>query len=144
MRFRFQSPAGNASWRNAVTSKIYHPEDKHPEPYQHDLAPDASKGLNYGLEGAEVPTRSAFDIKYLHGWLSELSSDELRQVRVVCPGARLETKATYLRLDEEERGEFRAEGTENVVEGDFYIPKKDTPYELWNKLIHKELPGQPR
>jgi len=127
-----------------VTGKIYHPEDKHPEPYQQDLAPNASKGLNYGLEGADVPTQSAADNKWLHAWLAEFSTDELRQLRVVCPGARLETSATYCRIDEEERGEFKAEGTEDVVEGDIYIPKKDTPYELWNRLIHKELPGQPR
>jgi hypothetical protein len=127
-----------------MTGKIYHPEDKHPEPYQQDLAPNASKGLNYGMEGAEIPTQSAFDIKWLHGWLNDFTSDELRQLRVVSPGARLETAATYLRIDEEERGEFSADGTENVVEGDFYIPKKDTPYELWNRLIHKPLPGKPR
>jgi hypothetical protein len=130
--------------KNAMTSKIYHPEDKHPEPYQQDLGPDASKGLNYGKEGADVSTRSAFDIKLMHGWLSEFSSDELRQLRVLNPGVRLETAATYLRIDEEERGEFSAQGTEDVLEGEIYIPKKETPYELWNRLIHKELPSKPR
>ncbi len=127
-----------------MTSRIYRAETKHPQPYQQDLTPDANKGLNYDGKGAQVSTRSALDIKLMHGWLSELTNDELRQIRVVNPGTRLETKATYLRIDEEERGEFSADGTENVVAGDYYIPKKDTPYELWNRLIHKDRPGQPR
>jgi hypothetical protein len=120
-----------------MTGKIYHPEDKHPEPYQSDLAPDASKGLNYGREGADIPTRSAFDMKELHDCLSELSSDELRQVRVLCEGARLETGATYLEIAGDDRQEIQAEGIEDVEPGDIYIAKKDVPYELWNRLVKK-------
>jgi hypothetical protein len=34
-----------------MTSRIYRPEHKHPQPAQEDLNPDASKGLNWGLAG---------------------------------------------------------------------------------------------
>jgi hypothetical protein len=32
-----------------MTSRIYRPETKHPQPYQQVLNPDASKGINWGL-----------------------------------------------------------------------------------------------
>lgn len=88
--------------------KIYHPEDKHPEPYQTDLNPNASAGLNYGLEGADIPKRTAIDIKEFHEYLNDFTNDELRQIPVLKDGAHLETKAAYINLADERPHEIQA------------------------------------
>ena len=67
-----------------MTSKIYRPEGKHPEPYQHDLNPDASKGVNWGLVGPHPEKnepRTAKDVKELHDLFSEFPDDELERSR---------------------------------------------------------------
>jgi hypothetical protein len=123
-------------------AKIYHPEDKHPQPYQEDLAPDASKGLNYGLEGPDLPTQDASNVKDLHELLSDFSAEELKQIPVQCAGNRLETGAVYLKLSAHQRYEFKAQGTEDVLDGDFIIAKKDVPFELWNRLVGIDDPAR--
>lgn len=117
-----------------MTGKIYHPEDKHPEPYQQDLAPDASKGLNYGMAGPDQPFRTAYDVKEAHDLLSDFSDDELKQLRILGEGARLQTDATYINLRDETRAEIHSEGTDDVGPDDLYVPKAETAYELWNRL----------
>lgn len=123
-----------------MTRKIYHPEDKHPEPYQQDLNPDANKGLNYGKAGPPIPTRSAYDIKELHDTLEGFSAEELKQMRVLSEGARLETDATYLNLADEDPHEIHASGDEDVGPDDLYLAKKDIPYESWNRLLGYRAP----
>jgi len=117
-----------------MAGKIYHPEDKHPPVAQQDLAPDASKGLNHGLDGPPTPTRVASDIKELVNMLTDFSPEELRQIPVLCEGARLETKATYLNLATPRPHEIQALGSEDVGPDDLYVAKKDVPYQLWNRL----------
>lgn len=118
-----------------MTQKIYHPENKHPAEYQKDLAPDASKGLNYGLEGAAMPHRVASDIKKVVEMLTDFTTDELRQIPVLCEGTRLETKATYINLADPYLHEIQALGTEDAGPDDLYVAKKDVPYQFWNRLI---------
>lgn len=118
-----------------MTGKIYHPEQKHPQPYQEDLNPSAGAGLNYGEAGAPVPTRSAIDVKFMHQHFQDLTDDELKQIQVLEEGARLETDATYLRITEEGPEPYHARGDENIVDGDIYLPKRGMPYQLWNRLV---------
>jgi len=118
-----------------MTQKIYHPEAKHPPEYQQDLAPDASKGMNYGLEGPSIKTRMAHDIKKVVEMLSDFTNDELRQIPVLCEGTRLETKATYINLADPYLHEIQALGTEDAGPDDLYVAKKDVPYQLWNRLV---------
>jgi hypothetical protein len=127
-----------------MSGKIYHPDDKHPESYQQDLGPDASKGLNYGLEGAEIPTRTAIDIKEFREYLQDFTPDELRQMKVLQQGARLEAGAAYINLAVERPHEIQALGNEDVGDNDYFFAKKDVPYELWNKLVDRFKPNQPR
>jgi len=120
-----------------MTSHIYRPEDKHPEPYQQDLNPDASKGINWGLAGPhpekENP-RTAKDVKELHNLLSDFPDDELQQIPVLPAGARLEANATYMNFRESDPREFTAKGDEELGENDLVIPKAEVDYQLWNKL----------
>jgi hypothetical protein len=108
------------------------------------LGPDASKGLNYGLEGADIPTRTAIDIKEFHEYLQDFTPDELRQIEVLKSGARLEAGATYINLAVERPHEIQAMGNEDVGDNDYYIAKKGVPYQLWNKLLERFKPNQPR
>jgi hypothetical protein len=121
-----------------MTSRIYRPEEKHPEPYQSDLNPDASKGINWGLAGPhpekERP-RTAKDVKEAHALLAEFADDELKRIPILPVGTRLEANATYINLRESPAVEFTAEGSEDVGELDFIVPKAEVDYQLWNRLI---------
>jgi hypothetical protein len=125
----------------AMTSHIYRPEQKHPEPYQGDLNPDAAKGLNWGLAGPHPEKdspRTAKDVKELHNMLSDFADDELERIPVLPIGARLETRATYVNLREAEPHEFTATGSEEVGEFDLLVPKSEVDYSLWNRLCTAE------
>jgi hypothetical protein len=121
-----------------MTSRIYRPEEKHPEPYQQDLNPDASKGLNWGLAGPhpekDTP-RTAKDVKEVHAMLSEFSDDELNRIPLLPAGTRLEANATYLNLSRLPGEAFTAEGKEEVGETDYIVPKNEVDYQLWNRMI---------
>jgi hypothetical protein len=121
-----------------MTSKIYRPEDQHPQPYQQDLNPDASKGMNWGLAGPHPEKdnpRTAKDVKELHDLFSDYNDEELQRIPVLPVGARLESNATYINLRVADAREFTAEGSEEVGEADLIVPKAEVDYELWNKLI---------
>jgi hypothetical protein len=121
-----------------MTSRIYRPEEKHPEPYQQDLNPDASKGLNWGLAGPhpekESP-RTAKDVKEVHAMLSEFTDEELKRIPILPAGTRLEANATYLNLSRPPSETFTAEGNEEVDATGYIVPKKEVDYQLWNRLI---------
>jgi hypothetical protein len=128
-----------------MTSKIYRPEDKHAQPYQQDLSPDASKGLNWGLAGPhpeKSSPRTAKDEKDLHELLSAFPDDELERIPLMPVGARLESNATYIDLREPEPREFTAEGNEEVGEYAWVVPKAEVDYQLWNKLIGVKSPAR--
>jgi hypothetical protein len=121
-----------------MTSHIYRPEDKHPEPYQQDLNPDASKGMNWGLAGPHPEKsnpRTAKDVKEVHARLADFADDELEQIPMMPAGSRLESKATYINFFEAEPREFTAEGDEDVGPNDLIVPKSEVDYQLWNRLI---------
>ncbi|WP_437679104.1 hypothetical protein [Sorangium sp. So ce131] len=108
--------------------------NKHPAEYESDLNPNAMAGQNIGVPSPADDTMSAFDLKEVHVILPELTSDELRALRVVRPGRRLEQNATYLDLNDRERGEFTVTGEKVTKPDDLIAPKKHTDYELWNRL----------
>lgn len=128
-----------------MTSKIYRPEDKHPQPYQEDLNPDASKGINWGLAGPHPEkdnSRTAKDVKELHDLLSDFQDDESQRIPVLSVGARLESNATYINLRVADAYEFTAEGSEEVSESDLIVPRAEVDYELWNKLVSVSNPSR--
>jgi hypothetical protein len=124
-----------------MSGTIYRPEDKHPQPYQNDLNPEASAGLNYGLAGQhpekDAP-RTAFDVKDLHRQLRDWRDDDLKQIPVLPPGVRLKTAATYLNLRDQVPKEISAHGDETTGPQDFFVPKTEVPYELWNRLCNEQ------
>ncbi|MBX6311556.1 MAG: hypothetical protein IRY99_01330 [Isosphaeraceae bacterium] len=122
-----------------MTGRIYHPEEKHPEPYQQDLNPDASKGQNYGLldpHPEKDNPRTAFDVKEAHRRLrDDFTDDELKQIPVLPAGTRLEQGAVYIDLAREAPAEFKATADMEVRADQIIVPKAAVDYELWNRLI---------
>lgn len=117
--------------REAQTRPQHHPQD-----YPSDLNPNMLAGENYGDQGPhpERDGRSAFDVKELHGQLSNLTNAELKDVQIIPEGSRLEQGATYLDLRHPERGEFVAMGGMTAGPDNYYVLKSATDYELWNRL----------
>jgi len=126
-----------------MVDKIYDPktqgpEHKHPEPYEHDLNPEADAGQNYDLIGPHPEKdnpRTAFDDKEAHRQLVGWSDDDLKQIPLLPAGSRLEQGATYLDLCDPARREFTATGDMRVRPDGLYVPKTEVHYHLWNRLL---------
>src|SRR5438045_3455941 len=111
--------------------------DKHPEEYKEDLNPNAMAGQNIGL-GETQPSKNAptaRDIKQAHRWLNNLKDDDLKQIRILPEGTRLEQGATYIDLKDLDRGEFTATGGMDAGPGNWYVAKKNVHFNLWNLLL---------
>ena len=118
-------------------------EQKHPEEYQQDMNKEPFSGNNWGQEGPHPEKDAeniALHIKEIHNRYPELTNDELRQIVVIPAGHRLEQNATYLDLKADKPEEFTA--TADMVAGDnnWYVPKSETDYQLWNRLIGVDNP----
>jgi hypothetical protein len=72
--------------------------------------------------------------KVLHNRLPELTGDELARLQVLEPGTRLEQGGIYVDLNRLSDGPFKARGGHEATEGNRYVAKRDTDYELWNRL----------
>jgi hypothetical protein len=76
--------------------------------------------------------------KLLHNRLSELTGDELSRLQILEPGTRLEQGAAYVDLNRLSDGPFKAIGGHEATEGNRYVAKRDTDYELWNRLVGQD------
>jgi hypothetical protein len=61
--------------------------------------------------------------------------DELKPIPIVPPGTRLEQGATYVDLQDPRLDEFTATGDMAAGPNNWYVPKSDVDYQLWNRLI---------
>lgn len=116
----------------------------HPPEWQTDLNPHALAGQNYGAIGphAEKVMVSANDLKEIHRLLPDWTDDELKQLTIMPEGSRLEQGATYVDLHDPARRECTA--TAEMVAGpaNYYVPKSEVDYVLWNRLIGVENPAR--
>jgi hypothetical protein len=124
--------------------------EKHPDEWQRDLNPEALAGQNIGVQGAhpeKMEGQSAFDMKEAHQLLQDLSLDDLKELRVLPTGTRLQERATYIDLKHRELGEITGTAHMEARDDTWYVPKKDVSYELWNRLLGIKNPirtgGQP-
>jgi len=115
----------------------WRPGEQHPEAWRQDLTPDAMAGQNVGLAGPhpESDARTAFDLKDVHRSLQGLTDDQLKQIPILPPGSRLEQGATYIDLRDPMRREFKARGDMEAGPDNWYVPKDQVDYQLWNRLI---------
>ena len=88
--------------------------------------------------GHVAESSSAADDKLLHTQLFQLTSDELARLQVLEPGTRLEQGGTYVDLNRLGEGPFKALGGHEATGANRYIAKRDTDYELWNRLVGED------
>jgi hypothetical protein len=130
--------------------RLYQAEPKNPDQWDRDLNPNHMQGQNIGPDSdmQETGNRTAYDIKEIHRALNLLSDDELKMIPVLPPGARLQQGATYIDLQPDAPDtppqEFKATGDIIADRENFFIPKDQVPYPLWNRLIGEPKPGQER
>jgi hypothetical protein len=84
--------------------------------------------------GHAAESTPAVDDKGLQDRVPELSNDELSRLQVLEPGTRLEQGGTYIDLNRLSEGPFKALGGHEATKRDRYVAKRDTDYELWNRL----------
>ena len=80
----------------------------------------------------------ATDDKVLHNRFPELTNEELARLQVLEPGTRLEQGGTYVDLNRLVDGPFKALGGHEASQRDRYVAKRDTDYELWNRLVGED------
>lgn len=111
--------------------------NQHPEEWRQDLNPHAMAGQNLGAAGPQMasPTPTAYEVKAAHRQLSNFSDEELKRIRILPAGTRLEQGATYVDLKNPAQGEFTARGDMEAGPDAWYVAKSDTDYLLWNRLL---------
>jgi hypothetical protein len=110
------------------------------EYWEQDLNPELMAGQNVGVAGPHPEKdewiRSAYDLKPLHNRLQEYNDEDLKGIPVLNPGTRLEQGATYIDLRQDSPEEFTARGDMEASKQNWYVPKSEVDYQLWNRLIN--------
>jgi hypothetical protein len=101
-------------------------------------------GQNLGIGEAQPAKQgpTAYDVKAVHKRLKQFTDDELKQLRILPTGSRLEQGATYIDLNNLELGEFTATADMHAGPNTWIVAKKDVHYELWNRLTGVESPAR--
>lgn len=126
--------------QNLPTKK---PQDrrKHPEPWQTALNPKQRAAQTSAAPAVEPPdTRPASEIKPLVRMLQDFTRDELDQLAVMEPGARLRTGAIYVDLADPARRPFKAESHASAGEKQYCVAKAHLARPLWNRLVRVPEP----
>jgi hypothetical protein len=136
--------------RNQDRSPLHQERVKHADEWQRDLNPNHLAGQNIGVASAEMSqgegdsARTAFHLRKAGVEFGGIEDSELKQVPVLANGSRLQQGATYVDLASPRRVEFTATGNMSAEAEHAYVPKDRVPYEIWNRLIGDEKPGQKR
>ena len=133
---------GGPEGRHAETHDVRreaHTNPKGPEPedpsFAAQLAPvETGRAASHAMESAPASAD-----KTLHNRLRELDDDELSRLAVLEPGARLDQGGTYVDLNRLDDGPFKALGGHEATAANRYVAKRDTDYELWNRLVGQEI-----
>jgi hypothetical protein len=112
-------------------------QEKHPPEWGGDLNPERMEGQNIGASSKhnEALTRTAADIDVLAGRLTGLARDELSQIPIISAGTKLKQGAVYLDMRIPSPVPFTATANITATEMNYYAPKAEIPYELWNRLV---------
>lgn len=128
-------PAGrHAETHDVRREKLTNP--KGPEPRDESFDDDLRSTEPVSAPGGHADeSRPAAADKRAEARLgNRLSPDELARLTILEPATRLEQGGTYLDLNDPARGPFKAMGGQEAGRGNRYVAKRDTDYELWNRL----------
>jgi len=81
---------------------------------------------------------SGADDKGLHGNLLDLDATDLARLAIIEPDTRLEQGGVYLDLNALASGPFKAIGGHVASHLNRLIAKRDTDYEMWNRLAGRD------
>ena len=105
--------------------------------WKDDLHPNA-RDIQREKEEKRAPDKfglTAEAIKALQqGALRDLTDEQLKAITVLPVGSRLRQGATYLDLNDPQRQPFTAMGAMIAGENNYYVPKDNIDYTLWNRL----------
>jgi hypothetical protein len=123
------------------SERVPQQESKHPADVEARLNPGHMAGQNVGPSHMErelaIPT--AYDVKDVHRALADqFTDDDLKQIPILPSGTPLEQGATYVDLAASPREEFKTNAGRRTEDGQFFVPKNKTPYEIWNRLLGRE------
>jgi hypothetical protein len=107
------------------------------ETFDEQLRPGGSPVEQRGHAEESTP---ASEDKRVRNDLPFLDNEELSRLSIIDPGVMLEQGGVYLDIDDLGSGPFKAIGGHIVEDGQRVIAKRDTDYELWNRLTqeHRE------
>lgn len=131
-------PAGkHAQTHDVRREELTNPKgpDRSGDEFAADLQPQRG---GQELGGHATETRAAVDDKKLHQRLPDLTSAELGNLAVLERGTQLEQGSVYLDLNGPARKPFRALGGQAAEEHNRLIAKRETDYELWNRLVGQD------
>lgn len=78
---------------------------------------------------------TAVDDKELQGELPGFDRADLKRLSILTVGTSLDQGATYVDLNDRERGPFKAIGSQQAGADNRYVAKRDTDYEMWDRLV---------
>ncbi len=105
--------------------------------FDEDLHPNIMAGI-YPAKDGNIST--AYDIKDLHNKLQQFTNDELKQIPVLPPGTHLHAGSTYIDLRERNPEEVTGKDGMQAATNNWYVPKSEVDYVLWNRLIGVDNP----
>ena len=130
------NPARHAQTHDVRREEFTNPKGPPPAGETFDeMSPDTSAVEPHGHADESV---AATQDKELYGRLNMLDGEEFDRLTVLQRGARLDQGAVYLDLNDLERGPFKAIGGQEAGPDNRYVAKKDTDYELWNRLAGQD------
>jgi hypothetical protein len=112
-------------------------QERHPSEWRDDLNPRRMEGQNIGSSSKRKDSgaRTAADIDVLAGRLNGFTRDELSEIPIVSAGTKLKQGAVYLDMRIPAPVPFTATADITATEMNFYAPKAEISYELWNRLV---------
>jgi hypothetical protein len=121
-------------------------EQKHPDQWNRNPNPDRVAGEN--IDGApsrsDRHARTAADIEALTEKLTDFTRDELAKIPIVSVGTKLKQGAVYLDLRSPAPVPFTATGENIAQEVNYFTPRAEIRYEIWNRLVNKLEPARLR
>jgi hypothetical protein len=135
------SDRGGPQARHAETHDVRrerHTNPKGPQPEDPSFAEQLAPVEAGEIGGHADESTSGVDDKALHSRLRNFDNDQLFRLSILEPGTRLEQGGVYLDLNDLDAGPFKALGGHEATAETRYIAKRDTDYELWNRLAGRD------